>query len=136
VRVVDASTLCDFLLGREDALRALTDDSTAAHEPLHAPELIDLEVLNALRRMVRQRLLGSDRAAEAVADLDDARLVRHPHAPLRDRIWDLRDRLSAYDAAYVALAEALPDSVLFTSDSALASQARLSLGAEHVRHIP
>ncbi|MGH2894496.1 MAG: type II toxin-antitoxin system VapC family toxin [Solirubrobacteraceae bacterium] len=136
MRVVDASTLCDFLLGRDEALSALTDDPASAHEPLHAPEVIELEVLNALRRLLRQGLVSSDRAAEAVADLGDVRLVRYPHGPLRDRVWDLRDRLSAYDAAYVALAEALGDSILLTSDTGLASRARVLLGRLRVRHIP
>lgn len=136
MRVVDASVLCNFLLGRGDTLSALTDDPASAQEPLHAPEVIEPEVLNALRRLVRHGLLGSDRATEAVADLGDVRLVRYPHAPLRDEIWHLRDRLSAYDAAYVALAEALDDSILLTSDTGLASQARTLLGPQRVRHIP
>lgn len=135
MRVVDASTLCDFLLGRDEALNALIEDPSSSQEPLNAPELIEPEVLNALRRLVRQGLLRADRADEAVADLADIRLVRWPHAPLRDRIWELRDQLSAYDAAYVALAEALRDSVLVTGDGGLASRAIALLGSGRVRHI-
>ena len=135
MRVVDASTLCDFLLGRDTALTAVTESPSSAHEPLHAPELVEPEVLNALRRLVRQGFLGADRATQAVADLGDVRLTRHPHAPLRDRIWELRDRLSAYDATYVALVEALGDATLLTGDAGLATQAAAVLGAGRVRHV-
>jgi predicted nucleic acid-binding protein len=135
VRVIDASVLCDFLLGRDSALSALTDDEAADQEWLHAPEVIEPEVLNALRRLVRQGALSSDRATEAVGDLGDLRLIRYPHAPLRARIWELRDRLTAYDAAYVALTEALDDSVLLTADRGVASQAGELLGADRVRTV-
>jgi predicted nucleic acid-binding protein len=70
-----------------------------------------------------------------VADLAAMRLIRYPHAPLRARVWELRDALTAYDATYLALAEALDDSVLLTSDHGLASHAIASLGEERVRHV-
>lgn len=75
------------------------------------------------------------RAAMAAADLEDMRLIRYPHAPLRERVWELRHNLTAYDASYLSLAEALGDCVLLTGDAGLASQARRSLGKGRVRHV-
>jgi predicted nucleic acid-binding protein len=135
--VVDASVLTDFLLGRPEAMvavdQALVD---RPHEPLHAPELIEPETLDALRGLVRGRAVSERRAAEAVQDLAALRLVRHPHAPFRTRIWELRGNLSAYDASYLALAEAVDDPLLLTGDSALATVAGAQLGTDYVRHIP
>jgi predicted nucleic acid-binding protein len=136
MRVVDASVLCDFLLGRDAAIEALLGDHALEHEPLHAPELIEPEVLNALRRLVRRGALSVDRAEDAVTDLGDVRLVRYPHASLRRRVWGLRDRLSAYDATYLALAEGLDGSTLFTGDRGLAEFAGDVIGARRVRHVP
>jgi predicted nucleic acid-binding protein len=134
VIVIDASVLTDFLLGRARTMDALeTELAGREHEPLHAPDLVELETLNALRRLASSGAVTGRRATEAAADLANARLVRYPHAPLRERVWALRDELTAYDAAYVALAEALPDPVLITSDRQLASRARRLLGAERVR---
>jgi predicted nucleic acid-binding protein len=134
--VVDASVLTDFLVGQPEALDALQDALAGReHEPLHAPELIEPETLNALRGLCRAGRIRDERAAEAVADLADMRLIRYPHAPLRARVWDLRHNLSAYDASYLALAEALEDSLLLTADSGLASGARTLLGDTRVREI-
>jgi predicted nucleic acid-binding protein len=63
------------------------------------------------------------------------RLIRYPHAPLRARVWELRHKLTAYDATYLSLAEALGDCVLLTGDAGLASHARQTIGDVHVRHI-
>jgi predicted nucleic acid-binding protein len=132
--VLDASALTDFLLGRAPALEAVEGIMrNRPHQPLHAPELVEPEVLNALRRLVRSRAVEAKRAHEAVADLASLRLIRYPHAPLRERVWELRDRLSAYDATYLALAEAFADPVLLTADAALANVARRSLGAAAVQ---
>lgn len=134
--VVDASALTDFLLGRPAALAAFdTELDGREHEPLHAPELIELETLNALRRLAIGGSISEQRAGEALGDLANLRLVRYPHAPLRERVWALRHELTAYDAAYLALAEALPEPVLMTGDSALATGAAMSLGEDRVRHI-
>lgn len=72
-----------------------------------APELVDIEVVNALRRMVRVGELSGAVAKEAVETLGAVPLTRRMHRPLLLRIWELRDSLTAYDATYVALAEAL-----------------------------
>ncbi len=111
--VVDASVLAP----------ALADDDTdgdRARERLHgeqlaAPELIDVEVVSTLRRAARAKRLDERRSAQALADLVALPLRRVPHLSLLARVWELRDNLSAYDASYVALAEAL-DTVLVTAD--------------------
>lgn len=118
--VADASALVDLLLTRAGAARVA---ELLEPEPfVHAPHLVDTEILHALRRWVRSGSLTAERGREAVADLAALPLVRHPHPPLSDRVWALRDRLSAYDATYVALGEGL-GAVLVTSDTALARAA-------------
>lgn len=91
----------------------------AAGQTLHAPHLIDLEIAQVLRRYVRSGAISAERGAEAVADLGDFPLTRYPHHVLLRRIWELRHSLTAYDAAYLALAEAL-GAPLLTRDRALA----------------
>ena len=93
------------------------------YRAIHAPHLADTEVLHTLLRLVHREWLSPSRAKLALDDLTDLRLVRHAHAPLGERVWALRDRLSAYDATYVALAEAL-EATLVTGDT------RLARGAE------
>jgi predicted nucleic acid-binding protein len=80
-------------------------------------------VLNALRRLRAGDQLSEVRANDALTDFAELRIVRHAHVPLRRRIWDLRDRFTAYDASYVALAEIL-GAELVTGDVALADGAR------------
>lgn len=134
--VIDASVLADFLLGRPEALAALEHEMAGhEHEPLHAPDVIELETLNALRGLARGGAITDGRASQAVRDLASIRLARYPHAPLRERVWEMRGNLTAYDAAYVALAEALGDATLLTADAGLASMARPLLGAERVGHV-
>jgi predicted nucleic acid-binding protein len=89
-----------------------------AGEELHAPHLIDIEFAHTVRRMVREKELEPIAAQEAFGDFLDLTLRRHSHATLLLRIWDLRNALSAYDAAYVALAEAL-NAPLATCDGRL-----------------
>jgi predicted nucleic acid-binding protein len=119
--IVDASVIVDFLL--LDTFRnRIAPRLFAAHERLIAPHLLDVEVAQALRRHVRVNKVSEERGEEAVMDLAGLRLVRYPHYPHLERIWDLRHNLTAYDAAYVALAEAL-GAPLLTRDSNLASAA-------------
>jgi len=76
-------------------------------ETLHSPHLLDIEVTQVLRRLVRDGTISDPRADMAIQDLFNLRIVRYPHFVLLPRIWQLRHNLSAYDAAYVALAEQL-----------------------------
>lgn len=89
-------------------------------ERLAAPHVIDLEVGSAWRRLVAAGALDERRAQLALADLDSLRLERSPHAPLLARCWNLRDNLTIYDAAYVALAEFM-DVPMLTGDARLAA---------------
>jgi predicted nucleic acid-binding protein len=102
---------------------------------LHGPDLIELEVLQVIRRLARAERISGAQAEEAVRSLRETRLVHWPHSALRDRVWSLRHNLSAYDASYVALADLLPDSILVTGDRALADVGVRQLGANRVRRL-
>jgi predicted nucleic acid-binding protein len=133
VIVVDASMLTGLLLGQSETIEGVQRELAGReHQPLHAPELIEPDALNAHRRLTRAGRVEPHRAQRAVADLAAVRLVRYPHPPLRARVWQLRDELTAYDATYLALAEALGGAVLLTADRALATVARRALGARRV----
>ena len=116
--VVDASALLEFLLqtslGSRVEGRLFRDE-----DELHAPHLVDVEVVQGLRRLVRTGDVSPGRAAEAIADLTDLDLHRHVHLDLLGRAWKLRDNISAYDAMYVALAEAIAAPIV-TCDGPLA----------------
>lgn len=116
--VVDASAILEVLL-QTPAAQRVSRLLFQAGETLHAPHLIDLEIAQVLRRYVRSAVISPERGSEALADLADFPLTRYPHSILLTRIWQMRNRLTAYDAAYVALAEAL-DARLVTRDRALA----------------
>jgi predicted nucleic acid-binding protein len=132
--VVDASVLTDFLLSRPTAVDAVEQGQAGSEQrPLAAPDLIESETLNALRKLVLRRDVSEPRASEAVGALASVRMIRFPFAPLRERVWDLRHNLTAYDAAYLALTEALPEASLLTGDAGLAQAARDSLGEAGVR---
>lgn len=94
----------------------------APRQTIHAPHLIDGEVAQVLRRYAANGEINSERGLMALADLADLPLRRYPHDFLLPRIWDLRNNLTAYDATYVALAEAL-DAPLLTRDRHLAAAA-------------
>ena len=117
--VLDASTALEVLL-RTPAGSTLERRLFGSAESLHAPHLIDVEVAQVLRRFSRSGHLNPDRCREALADLSDFPLTRYPHGLLLPRVWELRMNLTAYDAVYVALAEAL-DAPLLTRDRRLAS---------------
>jgi predicted nucleic acid-binding protein len=123
VIVVDASALLEALLRRQ-AAEAVERRLFASGETLHAPHLLDLEVAQVLlRRYALMREIDERRGRQALADLADFPLRRYPHDFLLPRIWDLRDNLTAYDAAYVALAETL-HAPLLTRDQRLAAASR------------
>ena len=114
--VVDASVLA-VALG-DDGVDGQHARERLADETLVAPELVDLEVVSVWRRHVAAKLMPARRAASALADLADLPLRRSSHQSLLYRIWELRDVVTPYDAAYIALAEAL-DVVLVTADARL-----------------
>jgi predicted nucleic acid-binding protein len=118
VIVVDASALLEVLLNTRAAPR-IADRLFAMGETLHAPHVVDLEVAQVLRRYVAAGAVTATRGAEALTDFADLPLDRYPHQLFLERIWQLRHNLTAYDAAYIALAEALA-APLVTRDAALA----------------
>lgn len=116
--VVDASALVETLLQLPLAA-AVEAKIFGEGETLHAPHLIDVEVAQVVRRYTTRGDIEPERASTALTDLADFPIQRYPHTFLLPRIWQLRSNVSAYDAAYVALAEAL-DAELITRDGRLA----------------
>jgi len=117
--VVDASAMLEALLRRP----AATIVEKLLFEPsqtIHAPHLLDVEVAQVVRRFAENRELDAERGREALRDLADFPVRRYPHDFLLPRVWDLRNNFTAYDAMYVALAEAL-DAPLLTRDKRLAA---------------
>ena len=120
--VVDASVAVEFVLGSAKGRHAM--GVLRAHDgDLHAPELMIVESLSALRRMERHDELLGDRAGEAVRDVLDLPIRRYSTTLLAKRVWALRGRFSLYDAHYLALAEAL-DATVVTGDRRFADEAR------------
>src|SRR5258707_8200354 len=117
--VLDASAAVDWLL-QTSAGRRIENRIYSRNETLHAPHLLDLEVTQVLRRLVEQGVVSVHRADEALRDLLDLRINRYAHFVLLPRIWQLRHNFSAYDAAYIVLAEKL-GGTLVTPDPRLAS---------------
>ncbi len=116
--VVDASVVASAVA--DDGGRGSLCRQRLRGERPAAPDLLRLEVLSVLRRQVIRGGLSRHRAGEAVADLLDLPVTVYPTAPLLRRVWELRGNVSAYDACYLALAEAL-DAVLLTADARLAA---------------
>ncbi len=114
--VLDASAALDLLLGSG---RAAEVDRRVRRERIQVPHLIDLEIAHVLRRHVLGGAVGVARAETALSTWMEWDLDRYPHDLLLSRVWQLRPIVSAYDAAYVALAEALQIPLL-TCDAKLA----------------
>ncbi len=121
--VVDASALLEVLLrtpAAEAVGRLLFEEP---RQTLHAPHLLDVEVAQVLRRYAALGEIDEQRGSAALADLADFPIRRYPHDFLLTRVWSLRSNFTAYDAVYVALAEAL-DARLLTRDQRLAAAVR------------
>lgn len=116
--VIDASAAIELMLrtelGEKVEARAL-----APQERLYAPHLLDLEVAQVLRRLTQLKEITAARAQEALDDYAGLLVERAAHRDLLPRVWQLRDSMTAYDGAYIALAEAL-DAPLLTCDGKLA----------------
>jgi predicted nucleic acid-binding protein len=121
VIVVDASALLEALL-RTPAAAAVERRLFEPGQSLHAPHLLDVEVAQVVRRYAANGAIEPQRGRTALVDLADFPIRRYPHGFLLSRVWELRNYLTAYDAVYVALAEAL-DAPLLTRDRRLASTA-------------
>ena len=117
--VLDASAVLEVLL-RSQAGLEIEKRIFSPREIIFAPHLLDLEVVQVLRRYSASGEIDSERGKEAIEDLSDLPINRYPHDIFLHRIWDLRQNMSAYDAVYVALAETLP-APLLTRDAHLAS---------------
>jgi predicted nucleic acid-binding protein len=119
VIVLDASAVMELVLNTA-AGRRVAREIAPPQISLNAPHIIDVEVTQALRRYVRSRMISAERGSLALKHLSQLDLTRYDHVDLLPRIWALRDNLTAYDAAYVALAEAL-EARLLTLDVRLAA---------------
>lgn len=129
--VLDASAVVELLLGTELG-RTIAVRIADPALGLHAPHLVDVEAAQALRHYVDEGELDRAAAGAALEDLRSLDMERHAHEPLLDRVWALRENLTAYDAVYVALAEAL-DAVLLTCDARLARAPGVGKRAELFR---
>ena len=119
--VLDASAVLELLLRTPNA-EPVERRLFASRQTLHAPHLLDVEIAQVVRRYAAAGEIDQERGRAVLADLSDLPLHRYPHDVLLPRIWGLRHNLTAYDAAYVALAEAL-DAPLLTRDQRLAATA-------------
>lgn len=113
--VVDASAILEILSRTPKGIQL---EAALLERDLHAPHVIDLEVLNAVRRWERTGVIRPAETTEILNTFLAIRITRHIHTPLMDSIWALRNNLTACDAAYLALAEVL-DAELVTMDSGL-----------------
>jgi predicted nucleic acid-binding protein len=127
--VLDASTVTELLVGGPFA-DEIRQDLAERGDALAVPHLLDVEVMSALRGLALVQRIDSHRIAELLADLAALPAKRYEHTPLLGRIWELRHNFTAYDAAYIALAEAT-ESILYTKDRKLVKghRARVKLFA-------
>lgn len=127
--VLDASAALELLLRTSGGARLAK--RLESDEPVHAPHLMDVEVAHAVRRLVLMGLLDARSGAQALQDLADLDIDRHPHTFLLGGIWRWRHNLTAYDAAYVVLAEFLGQT-LVTGDGRMAAAPDLPVDVERV----
>lgn len=116
--VIDASAVVELLMASPTG-SAVGDFVFSSDEPLAAPQLVDIEVLHAIRRFHRTGVLSLDRSEQALEDFGDLPINRYGHEILRAGMWRLRNNVTAYDAAYIALAEIL-EARIVTCDGKLA----------------
>jgi predicted nucleic acid-binding protein len=105
--VLDSSAALEYLLGTKDGAPWVEAQCEAAGWRLHAPHVIDIEVIGVLRKGVLRRGIPVSRARTALDVLANLPLTRYPHVQLLDRAWNLRAHIASPDAFFVALAEAL-----------------------------
>lgn len=117
--VLDASAAVAVLLNLGTSTASIRERMNRVDEQTHVPHVFELEVLSALRRHMLGGVLSEKRSAEAIEDLTSMRVNRYPHTALLSRIWELKDNVTTYDAAYIALAETL-EAPLVTRDAKLA----------------
>lgn len=126
--VVDSSCLLELILDTPQA-PPVAERIFSGDRSLHAPHLCDLEIAQALRRLVASRVVDKTRAGQALEDLSELPLTRHPHWPMLSRVWQLRANFTAYDASYVVLAESL-NAPMLTRDRRLANAAKTIVQVE------
>jgi predicted nucleic acid-binding protein len=117
VIVLDASIVVELLLNRPMA-QSMRHELAGSVGSVIVPHLLDVEVVSAVRRLVAGHHVDSHRVEEVIAGLADLPAERYAHTPLLSRVWELRHNFTAYDAVYIALAEAT-NSVLYTTDAKL-----------------
>ena len=117
--VLDASVVVE-LLSNGPLADSIRKDLAGRDDSFIVPHLIDVEATSALRRLAGGQRIDAHRSAQFLAGLEELPAERYAHTPLIGRIWELRHNFTAYDATYIALAEAT-DSVLFTCDERLQS---------------
>ena len=115
--VLDASVVVELLTNGPLA-NSIGRDLAGRRGPFIVPHLLDVEVVSALRSLIAGRRIDSHRSEQMLTGLAALRAVRYAHTPLLGRIWELRHNFTAYDAVYIALAEAT-GSVLYTCDAKL-----------------
>ena len=127
--VLDASAALAAFLGTGTSALAVRARIEAPDESVHAPHLLDVEMLHALRGLALRGAVSPSRSEEIREDFASLRWSRYSHEAFLDRIWELKNNLTAYDAAYVALAETL-DAPLVTTDARLARASGLRAEVE------